>query len=119
MTDGEHLAVGVHLMQLANNLQADGELIAMSEMLWGAVNRLANALAIQHGLAVGDRMPRGGSVIHHLVYNHNASAALQDNWSSAGALHGHFYNSHLAPLELNGYVLDTRSLITELVRRCR
>jgi hypothetical protein len=114
MNDAQHLEVADRLMRLAERLRIEGDDVAMCEMLWGTVNRITNALAIHHNLAAGSRMPRGGSVIHHLVNHHNAGAELQDNWLSAGALHGHFYNSHLEPADLEDHVTDAQALIAEL-----
>ncbi len=114
----DHLAVADRLNQLAARLRADGDDIAMAEMLWGTVNRITNALALQHELAYGNSYPRGGRVISHLVTHHCNDAELQDNWLSASALHGHFYTSHLEPANLAGHVQDTQNLIDELLKLC-
>jgi hypothetical protein len=119
MDSVDHLAVADRLNQLAEKLQVEGDDVAMAEMLWGAVNRMTNALALQHELAHGNSYPRGGRVIRHLIANHGNNAELQDNWLSASALHGHFYNSHLEPADLAGHVQDTQKLIAALRHLCR
>ena len=115
MTEAEHLAIANRLYRLAERLRQDGDDVAMAEMLWGAVNRIANALALQHGLGSGNRLPSLGAVLHHLAANHQASADLRHGQAAASALHGHFYNSHLAPEDLPGRVADAQTLIADLL----
>ena len=114
----DHLAIADRLNQLAARLQEEGDDVAMAEMLWGAVNRITNTLALQHDLAQGNSFPRGGRVISHLVSDHSNDEQLQDNWLSASALHGHFYTSHLEYEALAGHVRDTENLISALLQLC-
>ena len=67
MTESENLAVAQRLADLADRLYADGDDVAASEMLWGAVNRIISALSVQNGLTAGHQQPRRGQVIYHLV----------------------------------------------------
>ena len=117
MTASENLAVARRLDVLADRLYGDGDDVAAAEMWWGAVNRITSALALQHGLTAGNRQPRRGQVIHHLVSSHQAEMNLHDKLGAAGALHGHFYNSHLTPNELAIRVAETRVFIADLVGR--
>ena len=115
MTESENLAVARRLADLADRLYSDGDDIAASEMLWGAVNRIISALSVQHGLTAGNQQPRRGQVIYHLVSSHQAESALHDKLGAAGALHGHFYNSYLTPHELTVRAANTRTFIADLL----
>ena len=119
MGEEEHLAIARRLADLADRLYRDGDDVAAAEMLWGAVNRIIAAIALQHGLAAPGRQPRRGQVAHHLISNHIADrpAALnfQDGMDAAGDLHGHFYNSHLDADGVAGRAADTRTFIAELL----
>ena len=115
MTESENLAVARRLANLADRLYADGDDVAAAEMWWGAVNRITSALALQHGLTAENRQPRRGQVIHHLVSSHQAGITLHDKLGAAGALHGHFYNSHLSSNALAIRVVETRVFIAELL----
>ena len=87
----------------------------MAEMLWGAANRVTNAIAIQHHLGRGNRLPRLGSVVHHLIYDHQIELNLRRGTEAVGALHGHFYNSHLARQDLPRRVANTQALFANLL----
>ena len=115
MTEAQHLEVAFRLNRLAEQLQSDGDDVAMAEMLWGTVNRITNAIAIQHQLGDGTRLPRVGSVIHHLVRAHQVQLDLQHGVHAVGALHGHFYNSHLRPQDVEGHVVETQGFIANLL----
>ena len=115
MTEAEHLRVAQQLIELAERLRHEGNNVAMAEMLWGAVNRVAKALALQHGWARENRLPRLGVVLHHLAVNHHTTTDLRRGQAAANALHGHFYNSHLEPDDLHGYTADTQTLIADLL----
>ena len=115
MTEEEHIEVANRLQRRAEQLRLDGDDVAMAEMLWGAANRVTNAIAIQHGLGTGVQLPRLGSVIHHLVNRHQIELNLRRGTEAIGALHGHFYNSHLAPEDLPGRVGDAQTLIADLL----
>ena len=115
MTASENLAVARRLSDLADRLYADGDDVAAAEMWWGAVNRIITALALRHGLTAGHQQPRRGQVIHHLVSSHQAGTTLHDKLGAAGALHGHFYNSHLTPNGLAIRVAETRVFIADLI----
>ena len=123
MTEAEHLEIARRLAELADRLYRDGDDVAAAEMLWGAVNRIIAAIALQHRLTVPGRQPRRGQVVHHLISNHIADrpAALdfQDGMDAAGDLHGHFYNSHLDQNGVAARVADTRDLIAELLNLYR
>ena len=116
MTADEHLAVAQRLNRLAEQLLEDGNDVAMAEMFWGTANRITNAIAIQHRLGGGNRLPRIGVVIHHLIARHQAALGLQHGTHAVGTLHGHFYNSHLQPQDIKGHVVDARLFITDLLR---
>lgn len=81
----------------------------------GVANRITNAIAIQHRLGQGSRLPRFGSVIHHIVNDHKIELNLRQGTEAVGALHGHFYNSHIHPLDLAGRVANTQTLIANLL----
>ena len=115
MTEAEHLRVAQRLSELAQRLRLEGDDVAMAEMLWGAANRIANALALQHGWASGNRLPRLGVVLHRLAINHHTATDLQSGQAAASALHGHFYNSHLDAADLEGHVANAQTLIAELL----
>ena len=114
MTETEHLEVAYRLNRLAEQLRQDGDDVAMAEMFWGTVNRITNAIAIQHGLGSGSQLPRLGVVVHHLIRNHQVELDLQHGTHAVGVFHGHFYNSHLDPADLDGHVADARQLIDDL-----
>ena len=116
MTEAEHLEIANRLYRLAERLGQDGDDVAMAEMLWGAANRVTNAIAIQHQLGRGNRLPRLGSVVHHhLIYDHQIELNLRRGTEAVGALHGHFYNSHLAHQDLPGRVALTQTLFADLI----
>lgn len=115
MTEQEHLAVARQLMDMAERLYRDGYAVIAAELFWGAVSRTLSALAIQHGLTVGNQQPRRGQVVHHLVSSHQAGITLHNKLDIAGELHGHFYNSHLAPGEMVERVAAVRVFIAELI----
>ena len=80
----------------------------------GTVNRITNAIAIQRQLGSGVRLPRVGVVIHHLIMRRRVQSDLPHGVHAVGALHGHFYNSHPQPQDIEGHVADARDLITNL-----
>ena len=115
MTEAEHIEIANRLYRLAERLWLDGDDVAMAEMFWGAANRITNAIAIQHRLGSGIRLPRLGSVVFHLVNSHQIELNLRQGTEAIGALHGHFYNSHMAPQDIPGRVADTQALIANLL----
>lgn len=115
MIESEHLEVAHRLNRLAEQLRVDGDDVAMAEMLWGTVNRISNAIAIQHLLGDGNSLPRVGAVIHHLIRGHQVPLNLQHGVHVVGALHGHFYNSHLQSEDIDGHVADARAFIADLL----
>ena len=119
MTEAEHLAVARRLADLADRLYRDGDDVAAAEMLWGAVNRIIAAIALQHRLTAPGQQTRGGPVIHHLVSVHIAEQQsamdLRDGFRAARELHGHFYNSHLDQNGVAARIADTQPLIAELL----
>lgn len=115
MTEADHLQVARRLSRLAENFRREGDDVAMAEMLWGAVNRVANAIALQHELGSGNRLPRLGAVLHHLATNHHIAEDLRSGQVAASALHGHFYSSHLEPDDLTSHVANTQMLIADLI----
>ena len=123
MTEAEHLAIAQRLAGLANRLYRDGDDVAAAEMLWGAVNRIIAAIALQHRLTAPGRQPRRGQVAHHLISNHiagkPAATDFQDGMDAAGDLHGHFYNSHLDWHGVTGRIVDTRAFIADLLNLYR
>ena len=114
MTEAEHIEIANRLYRLAEWLWSDGDDVAMAEMFWGAANRITNAIAIQHRLGQGSRLPRFGSVMHHVINDHQIELNLRQGIEAIGALHGHFYNSHMAPQDIPGRVADTQALIADL-----
>jgi hypothetical protein len=100
--------------EFVEQLRQDGDDVAMAEIFWGTVNRITNAIAIQHGLGSGSQLPRLGVVVHHLIRNHQVELDLQHGTHAVGVFHGHFYNSHLDPADLDGHVADARQLIDDL-----
>ena len=119
MGEQEHLELARRLAELSDRLYQDGDDVAAAEMLWGAVNRIINAIALQHRLSDGRTPPRRGVVLHHLASRHTddyqTDDIVQRGRFAAGALHGHFYNSHLAPAELPQHFANTQSFITDLL----
>lgn len=115
MTEQEHLQVAIRLNAIADRLYQERDEIAASEMLWGAVNRVLNAIALQRRLDSEGQLPRRGAVIHHLVSGGLAEPNIQHRMYSARALHGHFYNSHLGPESVSERIADTKSLIADLL----
>ena len=123
MTEQEHLRVALRLNALADRLYQDrdevaGE-VAAAEMLWGAANRVLNAIALQRRLDSAGQLPRRGAVIHYLVSGGLADPNIQHGMYAAGDLHGHFYNSHLDQNGVAARVADTRTLIAELLNLYR
>ena len=119
MTEAEHLAIALRMAELADRLYRDGDDILGVEALWGAVNRILNAIAIQQGLAENGRLPRRGVVTHHLTSRHIADQQtvmmIERGMHSVRTLHGHFYNSHLAPDEVAIRVAAARVFIADLI----
>ena len=115
MTEAEHLQVAQRLSALAEGHRREGDDVAMAEMLWGAANRVSNAIALQHRLGSGHRLPRLGVVLHHLAVDHQVAEDLESGQAAASALHGHFYNGHLEPDALTRHVADTQRLIADLM----
>ena len=115
MTEAEHLQVAQRLIVLAERHRREGDDVAMAEMLWGAANRVTKAISLQHELGSGHRLPRFGSVIHHIINDHQIELNLQQGVEAIGALHGHFYNSHLEPDALTRHVADAQTLIDNLL----
>ena len=118
MGEQEHLAIARRLAELADRLYRDGDDVLAAEALWGAVNRIINAIAIQHRLVVSERLPRRGVVLHHLISRHIADQQtvqmVERGMDDVGALHGHFYNSHLTPAEVAIRFADARVFIPYL-----
>lgn len=73
-------------------LMNSGHPEAAGEMLWGAVDRITQAVARYHGLT-GKRKP----VVRWMDNYPPAAVSLAQNVDSVGRLHGHFCNSHLTP----------------------
>ena len=115
MTEAEHLQVAQRLIALAEGHRREGDDVAMAEMLWGAANRVSNAIALQHGLGSGHRLPSLGTVLYHLAVNHQVAQDLESGQTAASALHGHFYSSHLQPDALTRYVAEAQTLIADLI----
>lgn len=119
MGEQEHLAIARRLAELADRLYRDGDDVLAAEALWGAVNRIINAIAIQHRLVVSERLPRRGVVMHHLTSRHIADQQtvqmVERGMDDVGALHGHFYNSHLAPAVVAARFADARVFIADLI----
>ena len=115
MTEQEHLEVARRLSAIADRLYQDGDAIAAGVMLWGAVNRVLNAIALQHRLDSDGKLPRRGAVLHHLVSAGLVDANIHNRMYAARELHGHFYNSHLAPNGVAERVSDTRAFIADLI----
>ena len=118
MTDAEHLAIARRLAELADRLYRDGDDVLAAEALWGAVNRIINAIAIQQGLSGNGTLPRRGVVIHHLIsrqlVDQQTARTIRIGTDVAGELHGHFYNSHLSPDEVAERVADAWVFIAYL-----
>ena len=115
MTEQEHLQVAIRLNAIADRLYQDGDEVAAAEMLWGAVNRVLNAIALQRRLDSDGKLPRRGAVIYYLVSGGLVDPNIQHGMHAAGDLHGHFYNSHLDQNGVAARVADTRTLIAELL----
>ncbi len=115
MTESEHLEVANRIYGLAEKLRQHGDYVAMAEMFGGAANRVTNTIAIQRRLGRGNQLPRPGSVVHHLIYDHQIELNLRRGTEAVGALHGHFYNSHLAHQDLPGRVELTQRLFADLI----
>lgn len=119
MDEDEHLEVARRLVELADRLYRDGDDVAAAEMLWGAVNRIINAIALRHRLSDAGLSPRRGAVLHYLasrqINGQQTARMMRRGQAAAGALHGHFYNSHLGPDELAERVANTRIFITVLL----
>ena len=115
MTEQEHLQVSRRLSAIADRLYQDHDEIAAAEMLWGAVNRVLNAIALQHRLDSDGRLPRRGAVLHHLVSAGLVAANIHNRMYAARELHGHFYNSHLTADGVAVRVADTRAVIADLI----
>ena len=118
MDEQEHLAIARRLEELADRLYQGGDDVLAAEALWGAVNRIINAIAIQQGLAGSERLPRRGVVLHHLttldIADQQTNRVIRIGMDVAGELHGHFYNSHLSPDEVAEQVADAWVFIAYL-----
>ena len=119
MTEQEHLQVALRLNAIADRLYQDGDEVAAAEMLWGAANRVLNAIALQHRLDSDGKLPRRGAVIHYLISSGLADRNIQHGMYAAGDLHGYFYNSHLDQNGVAARVADTRTFIAELLNLYR
>ena len=109
--DATHLYV-----TLANRLIADGENVAAGEILWGAVHNVIQAIAIQHDLLEqGKEEIRRAAAINHLVDHHGHDDSLFSGLSSAGRLHGHFYNQNSLPGTHQELIQSTQSYIDTLL----
>ena len=96
MTVEERIDVARQYRALANRLSLEGESVAAGEMLWGAVHNVLQGIGTQHNLLdPGRHEIRRATVIAHLVEHHDQDISLFNGLSSAGVLHGHFYNHHL------------------------
>ena len=115
MTEQEHLQIARRLNAIADRLYQDQDEVAAGEMLWGAVNRVLNAIALRHGLDNDGRMPRRGSVVHYLISSGLVGGDAQRGMYSAGELHGHFYNSHLPSDGMAERVAAARVFIADLI----
>lgn len=119
MTEAEHLAIALRMAELADQLYQGGDDILGVEALWGAVNRILNAIAIQQGLAENGTLPRRGVVTHHLTRRQLADQQtvmmIERGMHSVRVLHGHFYNSHLAPADVAIRVAAARVFIADLI----
>ena len=119
MTEAEHLAIARRLAELADRLYQDGDNVLAAEALWGAVNRIINAIAIQQGLAGSGRLPRRGVVLHHLasqqITDQQTNRMIQIGMDAVSDLHGHFYNSQLTLDEVAVKVAAVRVFIADLI----
>ena len=119
MDEQEQLAISRRLAELADRLYRDGDDVLAAEALWGAVNRIINAIAIQQGLAVSGRLPRRGVVLHHLtsgrIVDQQTARMIERGMYDVRSLHGHFYNSHLVPADLVIRVAAARVFIADLI----
>ena len=70
---------------------------------------------MQHRLGSGNRLPRLGAVLHHLINNHQIELNLRLGAQSVGILHGHFYNSHLRPQDVEVHIAQTQRFIANLL----
>lgn len=119
MGENEHLEIARRLAELADRLYQDGDDIAEAEMLWGTVNRIISAIAVQHQLSGDTTPPRRGVVLHHIVSRHivgqQSARGIRYGLGAASALHGHFYNSHLDAAGVSERVAGTKSFIAALL----
>ena len=115
MTEQEHLQIARRLNEIADRLYQDQDEVAAAEMLWGAANRVLNAIALRHGLDSDGRLPRRGAVVHYLISSGLVEANIQNRMYAARELHGHFYNSHLSSDGVAERVADVRAFIAELI----
>ena len=120
MGEQEHLALARRLAELADRLYRDGDDVLAAEALWGAVNRIISAIAIQHGLAAaGGTQPRRGVVLHHLTSQQSTDPQtvrmIERGMLAVRHPHGHFYNSHLTPDVVVDRVASARTFIADLL----
>ena len=119
MDEQAHLAIARRLAELADRLYQDGDDVLAAEALWGAANRIINAIAIQQGLADRGTLPRRGVVLHHLATrpsaNQQTNRMVRIGMDATRELHGHFYNSHLTPDEVAERVAAAQVFIADLI----
>lgn len=103
---------------LAAELQSRGIAAASSEMLWGAVNHIINAIVEHHGLAGNTGNPLSGRrVMEYLQSVNPRTPPLGNSLAVVGELHGHFYNKHMSDAQHAAAMTATFDLVAYLLNR--
>ena len=106
----DYYAIAQSLRARSDWLFAQGEHQYASEGVWGALRYASRALKARYGGADGNRSLEKG----YIPGRPNSLVAVDARivlWSSAKALHRHFYNSNLTAVQL----ATRRSEATELL----
>lgn len=96
----QRISVMWEYQRLAERLLRESETAAAGEMLWGAVHNVIQAIAIRHNLLGDANEIRRAVALHHLMDNHGHGVVLLNQLSTAGELHGHFYNRNVSESRL-------------------
>ena len=104
MTPGQRRSEATRLLAIAIDFQGENDLAVAGELLWGALNHLAAAVAEHHILSTGGRRMTRKEVMLHLQSTGPAAPSLATQFDNIAALHGNFYNGHISPVDLGSAV---------------
>ena len=115
MTPSELRDSGRDYRDLSVHIIDHGNAAAAGELLWGAMDQLARAVALHHGLVRGGRPLRRRPVLEWMDATYPDLPSLSARFPVVARLHGHFYNWNLSGEVLGYYSEAGLQLVADLL----